>query len=168
MHKFCSVTHCHLTLVQWRTVTWHLFSDALSPDTCSVNTSEYLFLTKQIIINPQLLFPYILFGCQISIPHHEHRVYLQNNVPVSYSTKTTVFYNSTHMNTSNNSIFFFNFNLFCVRLIHRGYVPSDMELVNTETKATNIIHDVRYNTINCRIHLSRRHSDYNVIAEGLY
>ena len=25
-----------------------------------------------------------------------------------------------------------NFNLFCVHLIHRGYDPSDMELVNTE------------------------------------
>jgi hypothetical protein len=66
------------------------------------------------------------------------------------------------------SIFnFFNFNLFCVRLIHRGYDPSDMELVYTENKVTNM-HDVRYNTINFRIQLSRQHSDYNVIAEGLY
>jgi hypothetical protein len=39
---------------------------------------------------------------------------------------------------------FFNFNLFCIRLIHRGYDPLDMELVNTENKVTNIIHDVRY------------------------
>jgi hypothetical protein len=38
--------------------------------------------------------------------------------------------------------------------IHRGYDPSDMELVNTENKVTNVIHDVRY-------------CDYNVIAEGL-
>jgi hypothetical protein len=49
----------------------------------------------------------------------------------------------------------FNFNLFCVHLIHRGYDPSDIELVNTENKVTNIIHDVRYNTINFRIQLSR-------------
>jgi hypothetical protein len=49
----------------------------------------------------------------------------------------------------------FNFNLFCVHLIHRGYDPSDMELVNTENKVTNIIHDVRYNTLNFRIQLSR-------------
>jgi hypothetical protein len=62
----------------------------------------------------------------------------------------------------------YNINLFCVRLIHRGYDPSDMELVNTENKVTNIIHDVRYNTVNFRIQLSRRHSDYNVIAERLY
>jgi hypothetical protein len=63
---------------------------------------------------------------------------------------------------------YFNFNLFCIRLIHSGYDPSDMELVNTENKVTNIIHDVRYNTISCRIQLSRQHSDYNVIVEGLY
>jgi hypothetical protein len=62
----------------------------------------------------------------------------------------------------------FNFNLFCFRLIHRGYDPSDMELVNTENKVTNIIHDVRYNTLNFRIQLSRQHCDYNVIEEGLY
>jgi hypothetical protein len=30
------------------------------------------------------------------------------------------------------------------------------------------IPDVRYNTINFRIQLSRQHSNYNVIAEGLY
>jgi hypothetical protein len=53
-------------------------------------------------------------------------------------------------------------------LIHRGYDALDMELVNTENKVKNIIHDVRYNTINFRIHLIRRHSDYSVIAEGLY
>jgi hypothetical protein len=70
-------------------------------------------------------------------------------------------------NTKITKLEFFNFNLFCVRLIHRLYDPSDMELVNTENKVTNI-HDVRYNTINFRIQLSRRHSDYNVIAEGLY
>ena len=40
-----------------------------------------------------------------------------------------------------------NFNLFCVHLIHRGYDPSDMELVITENKVTNIIHNIRYNTI---------------------
>jgi hypothetical protein len=39
-----------------------------------------------------------------------------------------------------------NFNLFWVDLIHKVYDPSDMELVNTENKVTNIIHDVRYNT----------------------
>jgi hypothetical protein len=44
--------------------------------------------------------------------------------------------------------FNFNFHLFCVCLIQRGYDPSNMELVNTENKVTNIIHDVRYNTIN--------------------
>jgi hypothetical protein len=45
-------------------------------------------------------------------------------------------------------VFFnFNFNLFCVHLIHRGYDPSDMEFVNTANEVTNIIHDVRYNTI---------------------
>jgi hypothetical protein len=32
-------------------------------------------------------------------------------------------------------IFNCNFNLFSVHLIHRGYDPSDMELVNTEIKA---------------------------------
>jgi hypothetical protein len=52
--------------------------------------------------------------------------------------------------------------------MHRGYGPSDMELVNTENKVTNIMRDVRYNTINFRIQLSRRHTDYNVIVEGLY
>jgi hypothetical protein len=52
--------------------------------------------------------------------------------------------------------------------MHRGYDPSDIELVNTENKVTNIIHYVRYNTINFRIQLSRRHSDNNVIVEGLY
>jgi hypothetical protein len=51
--------------------------------------------------------------------------------------------------------FFFNFKLCCVCLTHRGYDPLDMELVNTENKVTNIIHDVRYNTINFRIQLSR-------------
>jgi hypothetical protein len=61
-----------------------------------------------------------------------------------------------------------NLNLFCVRLIHRGYDPSDMELVNRENNVTNILYDIRYNTINFRIQLTRRHSDYNVIAEGLY
>jgi hypothetical protein len=55
---------------------------------------------------------------------------------------------STNENIRACSIFNFNFNLFCVRLIHRGYDPSDMELVNTENKVTNIIHDVRYNTVN--------------------
>jgi hypothetical protein len=29
----------------------------------------------------------------------------------------------------------FNFNLFSVHLIHRGYDPSDMELVNTEIRS---------------------------------
>jgi len=33
---------------------------------------------------------------------------------------------------------FFNFNLFCVHLIHRGYDPLDMELVNTGNKVTII------------------------------
>jgi hypothetical protein len=61
-----------------------------------------------------------------------------------------------------------NFNLFCVHLIHRGYDPSVMELVNTEKKVTNIIHDVKYNAVNFRIHRNRRYSDYNIIAEGLY
>ena len=32
------------------------------------------------------------------------------------------------------SISVFNFNLFCIHLIHRGYDPLDMELVNTEIK----------------------------------
>jgi hypothetical protein len=41
-----------------------------------------------------------------------------------------------------------------------------MELVNTENKVTNIIHDVRYNTINFRIYLKRWHSDCNVTAES--
>jgi hypothetical protein len=50
---------------------------------------------------------------------------------------------------------FFNFNLFCVRFIHRGYDLSDMELVYTENKVTNIIYDVRYNTINFRIQYFR-------------
>jgi hypothetical protein len=35
-------------------------------------------------------------------------------------------------------------------------------------RMTNMIHDVRYNTINFRIYLNGRHSDYNVIAEGFY
>jgi hypothetical protein len=30
--------------------------------------------------------------------------------------------------------FYFNFNLFNVHLIHMGYDPSDMELVNTEIR----------------------------------
>jgi hypothetical protein len=66
--------------------------------------------------------------------------------------------------------FFLNFDfiLFCVRLIHRGYDASDMELVDTENKVINIIQDVRYNTINFRIQLSRRHSYYNVTEEELY
>jgi hypothetical protein len=29
---------------------------------------------------------------------------------------------------------YFNFNLFSVHLIHEGYDPSDMELVNTEIR----------------------------------
>jgi len=29
---------------------------------------------------------------------------------------------------------YFNFNLFSVRMIHMGYDPSDMELVNTEIR----------------------------------
>jgi hypothetical protein len=61
-----------------------------------------------------------------------------------------------------------NFNLFCVHLIHWGYDPSDMELVGTENKVTNIINDMRYNTIIFKIHLSRQHSNYNVIDERLY
>jgi hypothetical protein len=65
-------------------------------------------------------------------------------------------------------IIWFQFQFLCVHLIHRGYELSDMELVNTETKVINIIHDVRYNTINFRIQLSGRHSDCNVIVEGLY
>jgi hypothetical protein len=36
---------------------------------------------------------------------------------------------------------------FYVHLIHSGYDPLDKELVNTENKVTNIIHDVRYNTV---------------------
>jgi hypothetical protein len=53
------------------------------------------------------------------------------------------------------TVYIFNFNLFCVRLIHRGYDPSDMELVNTENKVINIYsYDVRYNIINFRIQLS--------------
>jgi hypothetical protein len=28
----------------------------------------------------------------------------------------------------------FNFNLFCVHLIHRGYGPSDIEIVSTEIR----------------------------------
>ena len=40
----------------------------------------------------------------------------------------------------------FNFNLFNVHFIHRGYDPSDMEIVNTNNKVTNIIHDVKCNT----------------------
>jgi hypothetical protein len=47
------------------------------------------------------------------------------------------------------NIFSFNFNLFCIHLIHRGYAPLDMETVNTEIQLqvyihTNI-HDVRDN-----------------------
>jgi hypothetical protein len=37
-----------------------------------------------------------------------------------------------HLATVFITYFNFNFNLFSVRLIHRGYDPSDMELVNTE------------------------------------
>jgi len=75
----------------------------------------------------------------------------------------------TYWHYFNSNLFdIFNFNLFCIHLVHRGYDPSDMELVNTENKVTNIMHDVRFNTINFRIYLSRRHSDYNVIAERLY
>jgi len=48
-----------------------------------------------------------------------------------------------------------NFNLFCIHLIQRGYDLSDMELVNSENKVTNIIHYVKHNTINFRIHLNR-------------
>jgi len=57
------------------------------------------------------------------------------------------------------------FNLFCVHLIRRGCDPSDMELVNTEM-FTNIIHGVRYNTINLRMYLNRQHSDFNVAVES--
>jgi len=32
------------------------------------------------------------------------------------------------------SVHIFNFNLFCFHLIHRGYDPSDMELINTEIR----------------------------------
>jgi hypothetical protein len=39
-----------------------------------------------------------------------------------------------------------------------------VELVSTELML-NIIHDVKYNTIIFRIHVNRRHSDYNVNAE---
>jgi hypothetical protein len=37
---------------------------------------------------------------------------------------------------------YFNFNLFSVHLIHMGYDPSDMELVNTEIKLQNITHEI--------------------------
>jgi len=46
----------------------------------------------------------------------------------------------------------FNFNLFCVHLIHKGCDLPEMELVNTEIRL-QIIHNVRYNTINFRIYL---------------
>jgi hypothetical protein len=67
-----------------------------------------------------------------------------------------------------NNFSIFNFNLFCVYLIHRGYDPSDMERVNTENNVTNIIHDVRYNTINFRIQLSRRHSNRETSVESVH
>jgi len=59
-----------------------------------------------------------------------------------------------------------NFNLFCVRLTHKGFDPSDMELVNTEIGLHKSIHDIRYNTINLRMHLNRQNSDCNVAAES--
>jgi hypothetical protein len=68
--------------------------------------------------------------------------------------------------TSNDTFHIFNFNLFCIHLIHRGYDPLDMELVNTENKVTNIIHNVRYNTVNFRIYVNWRHSDCNVTVES--
>jgi len=46
----------------------------------------------------------------------------------------------------------FNFNLFCIHLIHRGCDLSDMELVKTEIRL-QIIQNVRYNIINFRIYL---------------
>jgi hypothetical protein len=63
--------------------------------------------------------------------------------------------NIVEMHSSKIVLQFFNFNLFFIRLTHRGYDWSDMELVNTGNKVTNIIHDVRYNTLIFRIHLSR-------------
>jgi len=39
---------------------------------------------------------------------------------------------SMEHSTNRMEVSIFNFNLFCVHLIHRGYDPSDMELVNTE------------------------------------
>jgi hypothetical protein len=47
-------------------------------------------------------------------------------------------------------------------------VSSCWNFFGRENKVTNITHDVRYIIINCRIQLSGRHPDYNVIAEGLY
>jgi len=63
------------------------------------------------------------------------------------------------------SISIFNCNLSCFHLIYRVCDPSDIELVNTEVML-QIIHYIRYNTINFRIYLSRRHSDCNVTAES--
>jgi hypothetical protein len=54
----------------------------------------------------------------------------------------------------------FNFNLFCVKLIHTGYDPSDMELVNKKRGC-------KYHAW-CKIQYNRWHFDYNVTAEGLY
>jgi hypothetical protein len=58
------------------------------------------------------------------------------------------------MLTTDSSKNIVNFNLFCIHLIHRGYDPSDMEIVNTEiglqiyihTSIHTKIHDVRDNT----------------------
>jgi hypothetical protein len=65
------------------------------------------------------------------------------------------------------------FNLFCMHLIHRGYDPSDMEIVNAKIRLqihihvhTNNIHGVRYNTVNFSLYLDRQHSDCTVTVES--
>jgi hypothetical protein len=62
------------------------------------------------------------------------------------------------------------FKLFCIQLIHRGCDPSDMEIVNTENKVTEIhtynIHYVRYNRVNFSLYLHRQHSDCIVTVES--
>jgi hypothetical protein len=49
----------------------------------------------------------------------------------------------------------FQFQFKFILLSFDPYDLPDMERINTEDMVTNIVHDVRYNTINFRIHLNR-------------
>jgi hypothetical protein len=79
-----------------------LFSDALSPDTCSVNTSECHSLTNQIIINPQFLF--LHFSLDAKFQFHAMNTGCSSRIMChSVVLQRPVFYNRTSTNTSNDS-----------------------------------------------------------------